>query len=96
MTMTFGPDENRAVEAIAALLEIFPRLPGEDDDGLAFRMADWGLLQGPNIRWDALQYAARTMVSALSPGMHYVSLAEIGMRALNEYNQVYPRQDPQP
>jgi hypothetical protein len=82
----WGPDENRTVEAIAALLEIFPRLNGEDDETLAQRLAQWGVLQGPSVRWEAVIYATRVMVAAHKPGVLFTSLAEIGLRSLHEFN----------
>lgn len=82
----WGPDENRAVEAIAALIEIFPRLPGEDDEAFANRLTRWGVLQGPNVRWDAVLNATQSMIASFTPGMHFALLAEIGLKALHEFN----------
>jgi hypothetical protein len=83
----WGPDENRTVEAIAAILEVFPRLPGEGDAALADRLAQWGILQGPNVRRDAVLHATQAMIAKLGPGVHFGRLAEIGMHALGKYNE---------
>ncbi len=83
----WGPDENRVVEAVAALLEIFPRHDGETDQALAKRMAAWGIQQGPNVRWEAIIYAISCMILALPQRLMYTQLAEIGLDALYEFNQ---------
>jgi len=83
----WGPDENRAIEAVAALLEIFPRIPGETDADLAQRMAQWAMQQGPNVRADAVHYAVSAMVAALPRKLMFMQLADIGMNALHEYNE---------
>ena len=83
----WGPDENRAIEAVAALLEIFPRLPGETDEELAQRMSAWAIQQGPNVRGEAVYCAVRAMIAALPHGYMFVQLAELGLNALHEYNE---------
>lgn len=83
----FGPDEQRAIEAIAALLDLFPREPDEDDEMLAQRMASWGIQQGPHVRLKAILYATRAMVTMLPYGHHFGELSEVGMAALHEYNR---------
>lgn len=85
----FGSDEQRAVEGIAALLDLYPREDGEDDEGLAWRMANWALLQGPSVRWDAMLHASRVMINAKQSGAHFSQLSEMGSDALYEYNRVY-------
>jgi hypothetical protein len=85
----YGPDEHRAVEGIAALLDLNPPNPGEDDESVAWCMADWALLQGPAVRWDAMLYCARAMIDAQHEGMRYVQMAEVGLEALYEYNRLY-------
>ena len=82
----WGPDENRAVEAVAALLEIFPREPGETDEELAVRMGNWALQQGPNVRWEAMIFAIAAMIQALPNGFMFAALSDIGLNALHEYN----------
>lgn len=83
----WGPDENRAVEAVAALLEIFPRMPGETDDELAIRMSNWAIQQGPNVRIEAVYFAVTRMIAAQPSGFMFMQLAEIGLNALHEYNE---------
>lgn len=69
------------------MLEVFPRLPGEDDDALAQRMAEWGVHQGPNVRWEAVLYATQVMIASFRAEMHFAQLAEIGLHALYTYNE---------
>jgi hypothetical protein len=83
----FGPDESRAVEGISALLDLRPRDPGEDDSALARRMADWGLEQGPEVRWAAIAFSALSMIKAQAQGVRYPQLASVGLDALEEYNR---------
>ncbi len=83
----WGPDENRAIEAVAALLEIFPREPGETDDQLAHRMADWAIQQGPNVRREAVLEAIAAMIAAMPQGHLFNDLADIGLDALRQYNE---------
>jgi hypothetical protein len=85
--IVFGPDESRAVEGISALLDLMPRHPGEDDSALARRLADWGLEQGPEVRWAAIVFSALSMIKAQGRGIRYPQLASIGLDALEEYNQ---------
>lgn len=82
----WGPDENRAIEAVAALLEIFPREPGETDQELAVRMGKWAVQQGPNVRWEAMIIAITAMIKHLPDGYMFSGLTEIGLNALYEYN----------
>jgi hypothetical protein len=82
----FGPDEHRAVEGIAALIDLMGRLPGEGDGDLARRMADWGIQQGPEVRWSAMANCALVMVRSQAQGIHYPHLAQVGLDALHAYN----------
>jgi hypothetical protein len=88
MTTTLGTDEHRAIEAIAALLDLFPREPGEEDDSLIYRMASWGIQQGPDVRWEAIIYSTRAMVNMLPYGHHFGELSVVGLAALERYNQL--------
>ena len=83
----YGSDEERAVEGIAALLDLNPPDPGEEHDSVARRMADWGILQGPKVRWEAVWYVAHALLQARADGVRFPQLARVGMRALREYNQ---------
>ncbi len=87
----FGSDEHRALEGIAALLYLNPRDPKEDDESLSWRMADWALLQGPAVRWDAMLHAVRAMVKAQQErnGLGFTQLSQAGVTALGEYNRLY-------
>ena len=83
----FGPDEHRAVEGIAALIDLMGRRPGETDNDLARRMADWGMQQGPEVRWSAMAFVSMMMIKDMNQGVHYPQLAQKGLDALQEYNQ---------
>ena len=85
----FGSDERRAVEGIAALLELNPRDPEIDDETFAWDMADWALLQGPTVRWDAMVQSARMMIAAQQEGKDFMVISEIGIAALQEYNRMW-------
>lgn len=74
---------------MAALLELNPRDPREDDESLAWRMADWALLQGPSVRWDAMLQAARAMIDVQNEGRGFIYMSEIGLEVLKEYNLYY-------
>lgn len=82
----YGSDEHRAAEAIAALLDLNPFDFDEDAESLAQRMAAWGTLQGPNVRWEAMWYVTHAMIEAQAEGVKFPLLAEVGMDALHEYN----------
>jgi hypothetical protein len=84
----WGPDENRVVEAIAALLDLFPRYPGEDDAALSERMARWAIQQGSNVRWEAVVYASGEMIVARGSGLHFPELGDVGLRALHTFNEM--------
>lgn len=88
MALEFGSDEHRAIEGIAALLDLMPRIPGESDDALAQRMAAWAMEQGPNIRWDAILYATYAMIDQLDQKLGFMRLSEVGLRALSDYNEL--------
>ncbi|MBN1428456.1 MAG: hypothetical protein JXB07_08725 [Anaerolineae bacterium] len=83
---TFAPDEHRAIEAISALLDLFPRETDEDDETLAQRMATWGIQQGPDVRRGAIVYATRAMITGLRYPHHFGELTIVGMEALQRYN----------
>jgi hypothetical protein len=88
MSSVFGPDEQRTIEAIAALLELMPRNPAEGDDVLAERMTAWGTMQGPEVRWDAIMHATLVMIEAQKgASIHFADLAVIGLTALHHYNE---------
>jgi hypothetical protein len=91
---TFAPDEHRAIEAISALLDLFPREAEEDDEMLAQRMATWGIQQGPNVRWGAILYATRAMITRLPYRHHFGDLALVGMEALQRFNARMRRSNP--
>jgi len=86
----YGSDEIRAVEGIAAEVDLTPRLPDENDNELARRMADWSVWQGPNVRWSAVYFAALEIVDAShTPGIGFTELTEVGIHALRRYNAIY-------
>jgi hypothetical protein len=87
MALDFGSDEHRAIEGIAALLDLMPRFPGESDDDLAGRMAVWAMEQGPNVRYDAVLYATHAMIAKLDQRLGFMRLSEVGLRALSNYNE---------
>jgi hypothetical protein len=87
MALDFGSDEHRAIEGIAALLDLMPRIPGESDDALALRMAAWAMEQGPNIRQDAILHATYAMIDQLDRRLGFMRLSEVGLRALSDYNE---------
>ena len=66
------------MEGISALLDLMPRHPGEDNSALARRLADWGLEQGPDVRWAAIVFSALSTIKAQGRGVRYPQLASIG------------------
>ncbi|NDJ51777.1 MAG: hypothetical protein GYB68_01680 [Chloroflexi bacterium] len=84
----FGTDEKRAIEGIAALLDITPRMPGETVDQIAERMAEWGLQQGPEVDRNALIHATKAMLIAQDEGTSgYAGLTRAGVLALAEFHK---------
>ncbi len=87
MSLDFGSDEHRAIEGIAALLDLMPHIPGETNDALAWRMTSWALEQGPNVRREAILYATYAMIDQLDQKLGFMRLSEVGLRALSDYNE---------
>ena len=87
----FGSDEKRAVEGIAAMLDLSPPDPGEDPEHVARRMADWGTLQGPDVSWEAMWSATHAMLQAQLNGAKFIQMAEVGRMTLREYNLSNPK-----
>ena len=95
--MAFTPFENyrtdkqRAIEGIAALLDLTPPDPDEDPEHVARRMASWGVLQGPGIQWEAMWFVTHAMLHAQVNGVRFPQLAEVGIAELKEYNRLNPK-----
>jgi hypothetical protein len=84
----FGSDEHRAIEGVAVLLELTPRLPDESDGMLLERMVFWAMQQGPSVRYDAMRQVIAPMI--LHRGHRsFMELAQVGLDALQAYNRRY-------
>ena len=83
----FGPDELRVIEAVSALLILNPPSPNETSETYAERMAKWSILQGPNVRWEAMWHVIYSMHQAYLQGSQQKDvLYQIGARALQDYD----------
>jgi hypothetical protein len=82
----FGPDELRVIEAVAALLVLMPPGPEETSESYAERMANWSILQGPTVRWEAMWTVIYEMYTAYMHGAPRDQLYQIGAKALQAYD----------
>ena len=87
----YRTDEQRAIEGIAALLDLTPPDLDEDPEHVARRMASWGVLQGPGVQWEAIWFVTHTMLQAQAVGVKFPQLAEVGIAKLKEYNRLNPK-----